>query len=202
MPSEAISQSTDAEVSKEDSGFGAFGYVRVGVVTVLVVVSGLPATGKSTVCAEIVHARKITWLRVDRIEDAIVRTTPLRHPLGVVGYAVAYALAEEQLCCGVDVVAECVNPLAVTRDAWRQIADDACAHLIEVEMVCSNPIEHRCRAETRTTDIEGYPLPTWDDIVAREYEPWEREHVVIDSVTTSASDAAQQISQLAWPEDN
>ncbi|HYO85265.1 MAG TPA: AAA family ATPase [Dermatophilaceae bacterium] len=165
---------------------------------VLVVVSGLPATGKSTLCAQVASARRATWLRVDRIEDAIVRTTSLQHPVGVVGYAVAYALAAEQLRCGVDVIAECVNPLTVTRDAWWHIADDAGARLVEVEMVCSDASEHRRRAETRTTDIQGHPLPTWQDILDREYEPWVREHVVIDSATTCAPDAAQRISILAW----
>lgn len=167
---------------------------------VLVVVSGLPATGKSTVCAEVVRARPAAWVRVDRIEDAIVRTTSLRHPVGVVGYAVAYALAGEQLTCGVDVVAECVNPLSVTRNAWRQVAADACARLVEVEMVCSDPGEHRRRAETRTADIEGHCLPTWADIVAREYEPWVRDRTVIDSAATSARQAAVRIVELAWPD--
>lgn len=167
---------------------------------VLVVVGGLPATGKSTVCAEVARARRAAWLRVDRIEDAIVRTTSLRHPVGVVGYAVAYALAAEQLRCGLDVIADCVNPLPITRDAWRQVAVDAHARLVEVEMICSDPAEHRRRAETRTIDIEGHRLPTWADIAAREYEPWVRDRTVIDSTTTSAPGAASRIARLAWPD--
>lgn len=168
------------------------------LVSVLVVVSGLPATGKTTVCAQLAAARRGAWLRVDRIEDAIVRTTSLRHPVGVVGYEVAYALAEEQLHYGIDVIAECVNPVAGSRDAWRRVAENTDACLSEVEMICSDPDEHRHRAETRTTDIEGLPLPTWADILAREYEPWIREHLVIDSATTSPHEAAEQIASLAW----
>jgi predicted kinase len=167
---------------------------------VLVVVGGLPATGKSTVCAGLARSRRAAWLRVDRIEDAIVRTTSLRHPVGVVGYAVAYALAAEQLRCGVDVIAECVNPLQVTRDAWRQVAADAPAHLVEVEMICSDPAEHRRRAETRSIDIEGHPLPTWADIVAREYEPWDRDRTVIDSAATSPDKAVARLGALGWPD--
>ena len=167
---------------------------------VLVVVGGLPATGKSTVCARLARAQRAAWLRVDRIEDAIVRTTSVRHPVGVVGYAVAYALAAEQLGCGIDVIAECVNPLSVTRAAWRKVARDAHARLVEVEMICSDPAEHRRRAETRSSDIEGYRLPTWADIVAREYEPWDRPPIVIDSARTSAADAVARIGELAWPD--
>jgi predicted kinase len=169
---------------------------RVGAV--LVGVGGLPATGKSTVCAELAVAQRAAWLRIDRIEDAIVRVTSLRHPVGVVGYAVAYAVAEEQLRCGVDVVVECVNPLQVTRDAWRQVAAGAAAAVLEVELVCSDPVEHRRRAETRSVDIEGHQLPSWEQIINREYEPWSRDHAVIDTATVAVGDAVTQIQQLAW----
>jgi predicted kinase len=167
---------------------------------VLVVVGGLPATGKSTVCSELARARRAAWLRIDRIEDAIERTTSLRHPVGEVGYAVAYALAAEQLRYGLDVIAECVNPLSVTRNAWRRVASDAPSRLVEVEMICSDPAQHRRRAESRTVDIEGQRLPTWAEIVTREYEPWARDHTVIDSTATSANDAATRIAELAWPD--
>jgi predicted kinase len=119
--------------------------------------------------------------------------------VGVVGYAVAHALAAEQLRCGVDVIVECVNPLAVTRDAWQQLACDVPGRLVEVEMICSDREEHRRRAETRTIDIEGHRLPTWADIVTREYEPWTRDRMVIDSAATSADDAVIRIGEEAWP---
>ncbi|MFD1050034.1 AAA family ATPase, partial [Kibdelosporangium lantanae] len=103
----------------------------------LVVLGGLPATGKSTVAAELIRRTGFPYLRIDTIEQTIVRTTSLRHPLGVVGYAIGYALAGEQLRHNVSVIVECVNPLAVTRDAWRDVALSAGAGLVEVELVCT-----------------------------------------------------------------
>jgi len=44
----------------------------------------------------------------------------LVQPVGPVGYVVGYALAGDQLRSGWSAVAESVNPLAVTRDAWRE----------------------------------------------------------------------------------
>jgi hypothetical protein len=35
--------------------------------------------------------------------------------------------------------------------------------------------------ETPTSDVEGLAKPTWRAVVEREYEPWTREHLVIDS---------------------
>lgn len=86
---------------------------------------------------------------------------------------------------GIDVIVECVNPLAVTRDAWISVAERAGAAVVEVELVCSYPAEHRRRVETRDTDVEGLVEPTWEEVARREYQPWDRLHLIIDSTRTS-----------------
>lgn len=101
------------------------------------------------------------------------------------GYAVGYALAEEHLRQGLTVIAESVNPLSVTRDAWRDTAVRAGVRVVEVEVVCSDPAEHRRRVTSRSTDIPDLPLPDWQQVVDREYEPWDRERVVVDTAGQS-----------------
>ncbi|MFC7471566.1 hypothetical protein ACFQVA_34725 [Actinomadura keratinilytica] len=39
----------------------------------------------------------------------------------------------------------------------------------------------RHRATTRTVDIPGLPLPTWQDITQRAYDPWDRPHLTLDT---------------------
>jgi len=78
-------------------------------VPILIVIGGQPATGKSTVASVLVRRTGFAYLRVDRIEQAIMDSTDLRQPLGPVGYMVAYDVAAEQLRHGVGVVAECVT---------------------------------------------------------------------------------------------
>ena len=161
---------------------------------VLVVVGGLPATGKSTIATVVARRTKAPYLRVDRIEQTIVAWSALTHPLGPVGYAVAYELAREQLRLGLDVIAECVNPIALTRDAWLDIAAGSGAAIVEVEVICSDEVEHRRRVATRTTDVEGLLKPTWSEIMDREYEPWSRPHLPVDSARISVEDAAMLIA--------
>jgi predicted kinase len=96
---------------------------------ILVVVGGLPATGKSTIATALARQTSIPYFRVDCIEQAIVAWSPLSHPVGPVGYAVAHALTREQLKLGLDVIVECVNPTAVTRDGWVRTAEAAGAEL-------------------------------------------------------------------------
>lgn len=52
---------------------------------------------------------------------------------------------------------------------------------IEVEITCSDAAEHRKRVETRTATVRGLRLPTWQDVVDRDYRTWDRERVVIDT---------------------
>ena len=85
------------------------------------------------------------YLRIDVIEQAIRQAAVLAGDIGAAGYAVANALAEGNLANGRAVVADGVNPVGESREAWRMVADRARVRLIEIEVVCSDPIEHRRR---------------------------------------------------------
>ena len=80
-------------------------------------------------------------------------------------------------------VADSVNPLKITRDAWRAVAGDAGAKLIEIEVTCSDLAARRSRVESRLSDIPGLSLPSGQDVLDRECEPWDRPHIVVDTAT-------------------
>lgn len=153
--------------------------------TTLVVVSGLPGTGKTTVASAYARSAGAAFISIDTIEQALVNGSSLRRPLGPVGYEVGYAMACEQLRLGLEVVAECVNPLAITRDAWARTAGEAGAVLVEVETDCSDSAEHRRRIETRKINVPGLPRPSWQEVLDREYERWHRSRLVLDTARLS-----------------
>jgi predicted kinase len=161
---------------------------------VLVVVGGLPGTGKSTIATLVARRMRAPYLRVDRIEHALAVSCDPPRPVGVAGYAVAHALAAEQVVLGLDVVVECVNPLPVTRDGWVRTARAAAASIVQVEVICSDPVEHRRRVETRTSDVDGLVKPTWEEVLGREYLPWDRPHLTVDTAGLSAHEAADCIA--------
>lgn len=165
----------------------------------LVVLSGLPGTGKSTVATLLIRALRTPYLRIDTIEQALVDSDELPNRPAAAGYLVGYALAEEQLRLGLDVIVECVNPLKVTRDAWAEVATSASASLLEVELICPDTQEHRRRVEHRTVDVAGLLLPTWEQVRERAYEPWNRDHLVVDTFVTSAGDAVTAILEVLRP---
>ena len=91
---------------------------------------------------------------------------------------------------------DCVNPLPITRTAWRTVAEHAGVSVIEIEAICSDSIEHRRRIESRRSDIPGLKLPTWRDVVEHEYAPWTSEHVVIDTAHRSLEQSVTELHAL------
>lgn len=159
----------------------------------LIAFSGLPATGKTTVAKELARQLKAAYVRIDSIEQTLRDSMVFREPLNDTGYLVAYAVALDNLRLGRTVVADCVNPLTLTRDAWSDTADRANVPIVEVEMTCSNAAEHRRRVQGRVSDIPGLKLPQWDDIVRREYDPWTRDHIILDSAKQTTDECVKLI---------
>ena len=160
----------------------------VAMSTLLIVIGGLPGTGKTLLARGLASALDAVHLRIDTIEQALRSVTMDSGALGAAGYVVAYGVAADNLALGRTVVADAVNPLTSTRAAWREVGERAAAAVIEVEVICSDAGEHRRRVTTRVSDIRGLKLPAWDEVQARTYEPWPGAHLVIDTAHQSVEE--------------
>jgi predicted kinase len=166
----------------------------------LIILGGLPGTGKTAIALELGQRLGAVYLRIDSIEQAIRDSGVLNGPLDDAGYRVGWAVAEDNLRLGRTVIADSVNPLPVSRDAWMSVATRAQAKAIEVEVICSDRAEHRRRVETRETDIPGLKLPKWQEVVAREYHPWERVHIVVDTARRSLAESVEELREAVTRE--
>jgi len=161
----------------------------------LIVFSGLPGSGKTTIARKLAARRPAAYLRIDTIEQAIRGAHPSDADIGPVGYVVATALAESNLAIGATVIADCVNPVAESRAAWRAAAERANSTLFDIEVVCSDSIEHRRRVENRITDVQGLIAPTWQSVMEHEYEPWKTQRLVVDTARLSPDEALAMVEQ-------
>lgn len=159
----------------------------------LYILGGLPGTGKSTLSQYLAGDRQWVHLRIDTIEQVLRQSGSLI--TGVEGYAIAYRLAEDNLRLGLSVVADSVNPLQITRAAWCEVAQRAGVPFIEIEVICSDRAEHQRRVENRSTDIPGLRLPTWNEVVNRDYEQWDTEHIVIDTANQTVEQSITALQQ-------
>lgn len=159
----------------------------------LVIFAGLPGTGKTTLANALARRLGAAYLRVDRIERALADSYLKIHHAEDAGYQIGYVLAEDNLRLGRVVVADSVNPIDLTRDAWLQAAARANREGVEVEVICSDPAEHRRRVEGRRSDIAGLNLPSWQDVIDRDYRPWERDRIVIDTAGRSVEQSLEEL---------
>ena len=154
----------------------------------LIILGGLPGTGKTTIARELARQLGAVHVRIDSIEEAILASGVLNSPINDAGYRVGNAVAADNLRIGRTVIADSVNPVALSRDAWLEVAKRAQVPAVEIELTCSNVKEHRRRVEKRKSDIAGSRPLTWQDVVSRDYRPWNRDHVVIDTASRSVEE--------------
>jgi predicted kinase len=161
--------------------------------SILIVFGGLPGTGKSSIARELAARMDALYLRIDTIEQAIRNSPGVSRAINEEGYRVAYAVAEDNLRLGRTVISDSVNPIQETRDAWMEVACLTKSFILEVEVICSDPDSHRHRVETRETTISGLKLPTWEDVLCREYQPWNRDRIVTDTAHKTVADCVNDL---------
>ena len=151
----------------------------------LIVFSGLPGSGKSSIARDLATTIGAVWLRIDSLEQAIRESGVVSGSLDDAGYRAGYAVALDNLALGLDVIGDSVNPWMQTRNGWRDVGLRAGAQVIEIEIVCTDFAEHRRRVETRTSEVPGLALPDWRAVTERDYHAWDRDHLTIDTSKNS-----------------
>ena len=159
----------------------------------LYIFSGLPGVGKTTLAKKLATHLGATYLRADTIEQGLRELCDMK--VQGEGYRLSYRIARDNLLLGNHVVTDSCNPIELTRREWKEVALGANARCVNIEICCSDIVEHRCRVESRETDITGLVLPTWEQVQLRHYTPWPGGVIRIDTAGITHEEAFQQLIQ-------
>ena len=159
----------------------------------LIVFSGLPGTGKTTIARQVAEKLWAQYLRIDSIELALQQAGVGPDEMRDKGYLAAAAVALDNLTTNNAVVVDAVNPIWQVREIWREIAAEAGKLIFEIEIVCSDRDEHRRRVETRKSDLPGFVPPTWAEVQSRHYESWRGAALPVDTAGRSVEQSVMGI---------
>ena len=165
----------------------------------LIVMAGLPGSGKSAVAGEVARTLACALLSVDPIEAAMWQAGVARdQPTGLAAYVVAEELAQEQLLIGNDVIVDAVNDVEPAREQWRSLAARLDEPLAFVEVFCSDEQEHRRRLTGRRREITGFPEPTWGSVIERRkgFTDWDDDRVRVNSMRPLEEGVASVLEYL------
>jgi predicted kinase len=154
-------------------------------VTALLVIGGVPGTGKSTIAEHAARMIDGALIAKDVVEATLVRNGVGRNAnSGWIGYELLTSLAGAQLRVGRSVVLDSVAAYNRLRERWRDLAERHGAEFRAVECVCSDERTHRSRIDGRDRGIAGWDELTWQQVedVRSRYEPWREVHLVLDAV--------------------
>lgn len=155
----------------------------------LIVMTGLPSTGKSSIAKAIGQELGMPVFAKDWLEAALRRCGFAQEPgtaqrLGYAAYELISALAEQQLRLGQSAVLDSVASTGSIRSAWRGLAATYSAGWYVIECVCTDPTLHRKRLLSRNRRIPDWPELEWSEVerVQSDYAPWQEEHLILDAI--------------------
>ena len=163
-----------------------------------IIFSGLPGTGKSTLASRLANHLKATYLRIDTVEQGLREVCRINEIEGM-GYRLSYRIARENLLLGNTVISDSVNPWDLTRNEWNDVARSINVPFINIEVVCSDKQEHKNRIETRESSVPGLNMPTWEEVVNRDYQPWKEERISLDTAGKTIEESFQELKSRIAP---
>lgn len=165
-------------------------------IPVLYIFSGLPASGKSTLAKLLAKQTGAMYIRVDTVEQGLRDLCNFN--VEGEGYRLSYRIVRDNLELGHSCISDSCNPIKLTRSEWQEVAEYAGAKFVNIEVSCSDVIEHESRVNNRECEVANLKLPTWQQVKSRHYESWESDVVKIDTagqtVEASFSELVEKLS--------
>jgi predicted kinase len=167
----------------------------------LIVFSGLPGAGKSTLAEAAGRALGVPVYAVDWLLGSL---TPFGgyhlEELFTMGGELLTTLAYRQLALGQSAILDFPAEDLGTRIRWRSLAGAAGAEFRVVVCVCSDRELHRARLEGRERGIPGWhDAGNWANVERRlaEFPPWTGEVLTIDAVQPLPANLATVLNYVA-----
>ncbi len=166
----------------------------------LILFSGLPGCGKTSLARAVAHTLRLPLFAKDRFQRVLRDEAP-GAPL-TTAYHLLLDQAAEQLSLGLGVVLDAVFPLPEFRQAARDIAFHQGASLAIIQCVCTDELLWRARVDSRSEIVPGWPPAGWAEIERLRpiWQPWPPgTTLVVDAVHPFEINLAASLAYIGDP---
>lgn len=156
----------------------------------LILFSGIPGSGKSTLSEDVARILHIPVFSLDWVLGAMLLSNLRVQKKGysTTAEALLTMLIQRQLMLGQSAILDTPANTIAERKRWQNLAQSHSAAFYGIETICSDIVLHRRRVEGRKRSIPGWhDTVTWSHVESMRSvrEVWtahEGEHLIIDAV--------------------
>ena len=162
---------------------------------VLVLLTGLPGTGKSEIAAAVASAINACTISADPI-DAALAEAGVANEEGKVGYELMKALTRNEVRSGRSVVVDAVNPFQFVRQAYLDLAEENLTAAFVIVTTCSDLSIYRHRVSQR--HVHGEKDIDWSGVERQigYYEPFEGTCLILDASNALDENRASAVTYV------
>jgi predicted kinase len=164
----------------------------------LVLLSGLPGTGKTRLAIELSKQFHMPVFMKDRFQSQL-RLQGFVGREGAAGYELLFDVADHQLSLGIGAILDAVFPMDGFRQRAKALAEHYGAHFRPILCFCSDDVLLKKRMENRNQYVPDWTPVGWDEVekIRAYFESWEENSVLhLDAINDFGANLSRALEWI------